>query len=137
MSNQAITSDISSFLAQAKRLIAAGDYVFVPRGKNLQALSDHGVQMTKDRAKACNERREILRKALLELSFVKKIFPSDANFLLVEFNDGPKVFDAMAQKGVILRSFETKKNLKNCIRITIGSDSELEELMRYLKALEN
>ena len=80
---------------------------------------------------------EILRKALLELSFVKKIFPSDANFLLVEFNDGPKVFDAMAQKGVILRSFETKKNLKNCIRITIGSDSELEELMRYLKALEN
>lgn len=103
----------------------------------VQALSDHGVQMTKDRAKACNERREILRKALLELSFVKKIFPSDANFLLVEFNDGPKVFDAMAQKGVILRSFETKKNLKNCIRITIGSDSELEELMRYLKALEN
>ena len=43
MSNQASTSDISSFLAQAKRLIAAGDYVFVPRGKNLQALSDHGL----------------------------------------------------------------------------------------------
>lgn len=43
MSNQASTSDISSFLAQAKRLIAAGDYAFVPRGKNLQALSDHGL----------------------------------------------------------------------------------------------
>ena len=43
MSNQASMSDISSFLAQAKRLIAAGDYVFVPRGKNLQALSDHGL----------------------------------------------------------------------------------------------
>ena len=33
MSNQASISDISSFLAQAKRLITAGDYVFVPRGK--------------------------------------------------------------------------------------------------------
>ena len=43
MSNQASTSDISSFLAQAKRLIAAGNYVFVPRGKNLKALSDHGL----------------------------------------------------------------------------------------------
>ena len=43
MSNQASASDISLFLAQAKRLIAAGDYVFVPRGKNLQALSDHGL----------------------------------------------------------------------------------------------
>ena len=70
------------------------------------------------------------------MSFVKKIFPSDANFLLVEFADGPKVFNAMAQKGVILRSFETKKGLKNCVRITIGSDVELEEVMRYLSALE-
>ena len=43
MSNQARTSDISSFLALVKKLIAAGDYVFVPRGKNLQALSDHGL----------------------------------------------------------------------------------------------
>lgn len=43
MSNQASTSDISSFLAQAKNLMAAGSYVFVPRGKNLQALSDHGL----------------------------------------------------------------------------------------------
>ena len=53
MSNQASTSDISSFLAQAKRLIAAGDYVFVPRGKNLQSLSDHGltVQDAKDDGK--------------------------------------------------------------------------------------
>ena len=42
MSNQASVLDISSFLANAKKLIAAGNYVFVPRGKNLQALSDHG-----------------------------------------------------------------------------------------------
>lgn len=43
MSNQATTSDILLFLAQAKRLILAWDYVFVPRRKNLQALSDHGL----------------------------------------------------------------------------------------------
>jgi len=43
VSNQANTSDISSFLAQAKNLLAAGNYVFGPRGKNLQALSDHGL----------------------------------------------------------------------------------------------
>lgn len=42
MDNRASTSDISSFLAQAKRLLAAGDYVFVPRRKNMQALADHG-----------------------------------------------------------------------------------------------
>ena len=82
------------------------------------------------------ERREKLEADLKDLPFVKKIFASFGNFLLVEFTDGPAVFNAMAQKGVILRSFETKKGLKNCVRISIGSEAELEELMRYLKALE-
>lgn len=102
----------------------------------VQALSDHGVEMTKERALKCNERREKLEADLKALPFVKKIFVSFGNFLLVEFTDGPAVFNAMAQKGVILRSFETKKGLKNCVRISIGSEAELEELMRYLKALE-
>ena len=102
----------------------------------VQALSDHGIEMTKDRALKCNERRERLEADLKTLPFVKKIFASFGNFLLVEFKDGPAVFNAMAQKGVILRSFETKKGLKNCIRISIGSETELDELMRYLKALE-
>ena len=102
----------------------------------IQALTDHGVKMTLERAQKCNERRAKLEEALKTLSFVKKIFASFGNFLLVEFTDGPAVFNAMAQKGVILRSFETKKGLKNCVRITIGSDAELEELMRYLSALE-
>ncbi|NLK85679.1 MAG: histidinol-phosphate transaminase [Aeromonadales bacterium] len=102
----------------------------------IQALSDHGIQMTRDRVVECNKRRETLRETLNNLSFVKKIYDSSANFLLIEFTDGPKVFDAMAAKGVILRSFETKKGLKNCVRVSIGSDAELEELIRYLKALE-
>ena len=42
MSNQASTSDIVSFLVQAKKLMQAGDYVFVPRKKNLQALAYQG-----------------------------------------------------------------------------------------------
>jgi coenzyme F420-reducing hydrogenase beta subunit len=102
----------------------------------VQALSDHGVEMTRDRVAKCNERRLKLKEALNTLPFVVKTFESVGNFILVEFRDGPKVFDAMVQKGVILRSFETKPGLKNCVRISIGSDAELEELMRYLKSLE-
>lgn len=41
--NQASTSDVSAFLTKAKNLMAAGKYVFVPRGKNMQALSDHNL----------------------------------------------------------------------------------------------
>ncbi len=102
----------------------------------VQALSDHGISMTRERVEGCNSRKAQLKEDLLALPFVRKVFPSEANFLLVEFNDGPKVFDAMAQKGVILRSFETKPGLKNCVRISIGSEAELSELLKYLKALE-
>lgn len=43
MDNQASVQDIALFLAQAKNLLVAGSYVFVPRRKNLQALFDHGL----------------------------------------------------------------------------------------------
>lgn len=43
MGNQASTSDIAIFLARAKKLVSAGKYDFVPRRKNLQALSQHGM----------------------------------------------------------------------------------------------
>jgi hypothetical protein len=41
--NRATSSDISAFLARAKNLMTTGNYVFVPRRKNLQALSAHGL----------------------------------------------------------------------------------------------
>lgn len=41
--NQASTSDISAFLAEAKNLMTAGKYVFIPRRKNMQALAEHGM----------------------------------------------------------------------------------------------
>lgn len=50
------SSDISAFLAKAKKLMTAGKYVFVPRGKNMQALSDHGLTI----ADAKNEIMELV-----------------------------------------------------------------------------
>ena len=41
--NQASSSDITAFLEEVKKLMATGKYAFVPRGKNMQALSNHGL----------------------------------------------------------------------------------------------
>ena len=45
----------------------------------------------------------------------------------MRFDNGPAVFDFVARKGITLRSFEGKKGLDNTIRISIGSDEELDE----------
>ncbi len=100
-----------------------------------QALARGGIELMQERVKEIVKRREELRGHLQTLSCVAEIFPSEANFLLVRFKDGPKVFAEMVQRGIILRSFEDKPGLENCIRITIGSAEELDEVMRVLTTL--
>ncbi len=100
-----------------------------------QALARGGIELMRERVAEIVKRREELRAHLKDLPQVTEIFPSEANFLLVRFKDGPAVFQAMGQKGIILRSFADKPGLENCIRITIGSAEELDEVMRTLTAL--
>lgn len=100
-----------------------------------QALASGGKDLMKIRVALTQKRKDILESALLSLPIVSKVFPSEANFLLVKFKNGPEIFNTVAQKGIILRSFETKPGLKDCVRISIGSDEELDELMRVLSAI--
>lgn len=102
-----------------------------------QALARGGVELMQERVASCNERRETLRKHLSDLPFVKDIFVSFGNFLLVRFENGPEIFDYVAKKGITLRSFDNKLGLKDTIRISIGSAQELDELMRALTAFAN
>ena len=105
-----------------------------------QALARGGIELMRERVAKTVELRTKFEHSLQELMtganpLVKRVYPSCANYVLIEFNDGPKVFDAMVQKGIILRSFETKPGLKNCIRVTIGTPEELDEVMRTLTSL--
>ncbi len=97
-----------------------------------QALTPTGIELTRERVVKCNERRARLSEALKNNHLVTGIFPSTGNFVLARFKDGPAVFSNEAQHGVILRSFEDKPGLKNCVRISVGSDEELSECMRIL-----
>ncbi len=99
-----------------------------------QALSTHGIMLMQERVDSCIKRREDLKDYLISLKCIKKVFLSNGNYLLIECDNGPALFDFMAQRGIILRSFENKKRLKNCIRISIGSDEELTELKKAFSA---
>lgn len=76
--------------------------------------------------------RERLRRALQALPFVKKIYPSDANFLLVEMEDGPAVYRFLTGKKIITRN--RHQQIANCVRITVGSLSENDQLLHELQA---
>ena len=79
--------------------------------------------------------RDILTENLGELSFVEKIYPSDANFLLVKMSDPEGVYDKLAAKGVIVRKRNNLSLCKGCLRITVGTAKQNEQLIDELKKI--
>lgn len=78
--------------------------------------------------------RERLRTALSRLPDVRKIWPSDTNFLLVQFGDAVRAFAAAMRSGLLLRDFSSRPRLEGCLRITVGSPEENDRLIACLEA---
>jgi histidinol-phosphate aminotransferase len=78
--------------------------------------------------------RTILKEELNDLSIVTKVFPSEANFLLVQFTNGNAVYDALVEVGIITRN--RTQYVPNCLRITVGTKNENDLLINTLKSIE-
>lgn len=81
--------------------------------------------------------REKLTKSLSGFSFVVKVYPSDANFLLVRFKDGNSIYAFLLSKGIVVRNRTNQPLLKNCLRITIGTAAQNIFLLEQLNAYTN
>ena len=80
------------------------------------------------------EQKEILVKEMQHLSFVEKIYHSDANFILVKVNNANKLYDYLSGNEVIVRNRSKDVHCANCLRITIGTPDENEVLINLLKS---
>lgn len=87
----------------------------------------------KNQIKIIQQERSRLFNFLSELSFVKKIWESESNFLIFEASDSRIVLEACLKKGIVLRDRSSEYNLSNCIRVTIGSPTENTLLMEALR----
>ncbi|MGL4599696.1 MAG: histidinol-phosphate transaminase [Bacteroidia bacterium] len=80
------------------------------------------------------EQRAWLEQELKQLDLVRKIYPSDANFLLIEVNDANRIYANLVSRNVITRN---RHNLvENCIRITVGHEAENQKLIDELKKIK-
>ena len=77
-----------------------------------------------------------LFNALKDIPFIKKVWPSEANFLLMETDCSQKVMGACAKQGIILRSMFDKIDLNNAIRITVGLPEENNQLIQVLQQVQ-
>ncbi len=77
------------------------------------------------------EQRNLLEKELSKLPFVKHIYPSDANFLLVKMSDASAIYKYLVSNKVVVRNRDTV--VAGCIRITVGSPEENALLIDVLR----
>ena len=81
------------------------------------------------------EQREIFAEKLKTIPLIEKIYPSDANFLLVKVPDADDVYNKLVDKGVVVRNRNNISLCLGCLRITIGTAEENETLINELKQL--
>lgn len=75
--------------------------------------------------------KENLKTKLSKISLVKKIYPSDANFLLVEVDNADELYSTLVEQKIITRN--RNKQVNNCIRISVGTPEENNKLINTLK----
>ncbi len=96
--------------------------------KNVENLKQQLNQIAKS--------KELLKNELLHISFIQKIYPSDTNFLMVKVDDANKRHKQLIQKQIVVRNRTNEPLCENCLRFTIGTESETKKLIIALKKLD-
>ncbi len=80
------------------------------------------------------EEREKMVVALKRIPLIKKVYPSAANFLLAEVSDANKIYAALTNKKIVVRNRHSV--IQNCLRITVGTPEENQQLIQELQSLQ-
>ncbi|MCA0132717.1 histidinol-phosphate transaminase [Winogradskyella alexanderae] len=79
--------------------------------------------------------RELLINQFSEISFIEKIYPSDANFVLAKVDDANARYNQLITKGIVVRNRTTQPLCENCLRFTVGTEEENKKLIAVLNEL--
>jgi histidinol-phosphate aminotransferase len=106
---------------------------------NVNQLTQQAALAALDRAEEARMRidaiigqRALLQQYLAGLDFVERVFPSDANFLLVKVREPRPLYNYLLQRGIIVRDRSKQPRCEGCLRITVGTPEENETLWRAL-----
>jgi histidinol-phosphate aminotransferase len=78
------------------------------------------------------EERKSLIDNLSKLKLVEKIYPSDANFILIKVSEPRKIYDYLVERQIVIRDRSKVHMCEGCLRITIGTHAENEAFYKAL-----
>jgi histidinol-phosphate aminotransferase len=101
----------------------------------LRRLKPAEAAAARRRTQGVIRRREALAGALRQLPAVRRVWPSEANFLLVRFQNAAAAMATCEDAGVLVRDFSRQPRLAGCLRITVGTARENGRLLTALARL--
>ncbi len=99
----------------------------------LKALDE--VEQVNEMIKLIVAMRGELVKELSSLPIVRKVYPSDSNFLLVKVDNPESVYHYLLEKGIVVRDRSKVELCEGCLRITVGTEKENTDLIKNLRAI--
>ena len=98
----------------------------------LQALTPAVLALTSERIALARRERERLHQALAAMPGVRRVYPSQANFLLARFDDAQAAYDRLLARGVVVRDMRAAPQLGDALRISIGTPDENDAVLAAL-----
>lgn len=80
--------------------------------------------------------KEQLMLEFESISFIEKVFPSDANFFLIRMDDSTQRYNELIDRGIVVRDSSKNLNCANTLRITVGTPDENNALIIALRSMD-
>ena len=81
------------------------------------------------------DEREKMSSALMAIPYIDKVFPTDANFILVRVDDALKRYNQLIDRGIVVRNRSSLPRCENTLRLTVGTPEENTKLINVLKTI--
>ncbi len=101
--------------------------------KALEILNN--LDLIKSQVREIKKNKIKLTEALKNIDFIEKIYPSEANFILVKVDDADKRYQQLIKKEIVVRNRGNQILCKNTLRFTIGTNEENKRLIKELKSI--
>ena len=102
----------------------------------LAALAASALAKTRERVETVKRERDALRMKLRACAGVRRVYPSQGNFLLARFEDAGAAFEALLASGVVVRDQRAAPQLRDALRISIGSPEQNRRVLAALDRIE-
>ncbi len=127
---------IAIAVPEIARIMAMVKHPYNVNGPTQQAVLTLIDRDITDQVKEIISQKDMLLKALPNFKCVRRVYDSDANFILIKVDDADKLYDYLIKYGVIVRNRSSVEGCGNCLRLTVGTPEENARMLDIISAFD-